>query len=107
MQIIDSVDKVDDGTHLEPQYSHDPHYILDRGYMLASSIICPRKVPEIQEIVKLADEFEIPLWSISIGRNTGYGGAAPRVRGSVVLNLGKHMYLSRAGGKCRGCVCTR
>jgi hypothetical protein len=37
------------------------------------------------------NEHEIPVWPFSIGRNTGYGGAAPRVPGSVCLELGKNM----------------
>ncbi|KAJ5950515.1 uncharacterized protein N7479_008928 [Penicillium vulpinum] len=31
------------------------------------------------------------LWSTSIGRNSGYGAAAPRLRGSIVIDLGRHM----------------
>jgi hypothetical protein len=38
-----------------------------------------------------ANEHLVPLWPISIGRNSGYGGAAPRVSGSVVINMGKYM----------------
>ncbi|RAQ81708.1 hypothetical protein COH21_012842 [Aspergillus flavus] len=34
---------------------------------------------------------KIPLWPTSIGRNLGYGGAAPPLSGSVVLGLGKSM----------------
>lgn len=42
-------------------------------------------------MMRLCNEFEVPVWPVSIGRNTGYGGAAPRVPGSIVLELGKHM----------------
>lgn len=42
-------------------------------------------------IVRLANKLSFPLWPISIGRNSGYGGAAPRVSGSIVLNMGKHL----------------
>lgn len=41
--------------------------------------------------MKWANKFEIPIYPISIGRNLGYGGAAPRVRGSVVVDLGRRM----------------
>lgn len=33
----------------------------------------------------------MPIWPFSIGRNTGYGGAAPRVPGSICMDLGRHM----------------
>jgi FAD/FMN-containing dehydrogenase len=41
--------------------------------------------------VKWANEFIIPIYPISMGRNLGYGGAAPRVPGSVVVDLGRNM----------------
>ena len=39
------------------------------------------------EIVRIANEFRIPLYPISTGRNLGYGGSAPVLSGSVVLDL--------------------
>jgi hypothetical protein len=33
----------------------------------------------------------IPIYPISLGRNLGYGGAAPRMPGSVVVDLGRRM----------------
>ena len=42
-------------------------------------------------IVRLANKISFPLWPISIGRNSGYGGSAPRVSGSIVIDMGKHM----------------
>ncbi|HWB21286.1 MAG TPA: FAD-binding oxidoreductase [Gaiellaceae bacterium] len=53
----------------------------------ASAIVMPDTVEEIQEIVRVANEHKIPLWTHSTGRNNGYGGPAPRVRGSVILSL--------------------
>jgi FAD/FMN-containing dehydrogenase len=59
--------------------------------MVCSAITYPSSVTEVQEIVKWANKFLIPIWPISIGRNIGYGGAAPRVPGSVVIDLGRNM----------------
>ena len=53
----------------------------------ASAIVMPDSVEEIQEIVRIANERKIPLWTHSTGRNNGYGGPAPRVKGSVILSL--------------------
>ncbi|KAL1621037.1 hypothetical protein SLS56_009400 [Neofusicoccum ribis] len=88
---ISSADQLSDGSYLEQPFTHDPYHILEQDSFLASAVICPRSVPDVQVLVKLAAEFSIPIWPTSIGRNVGYGGAAPRVSGSVVLNLGKHM----------------
>ncbi|CAI7671197.1 unnamed protein product [Penicillium bialowiezense] len=91
LRVITANDQLDDGSYLNPPHTHDPHHILDRDYFLASAIVCPRSVPEVQALVVIANKYRVPLWPISIGRNSGYGGAAPRLRGSVVIDLGKHM----------------
>lgn len=89
--VIESMDQLDDGSYLAQPFAHDPHYFLDKDCMVASAVVRPLSVPQVQDIVKLAGKFQIPLWTASIGRNSGYGGAAPRLRGSVVLDLGRHM----------------
>jgi 4-cresol dehydrogenase (hydroxylating) len=55
--------------------------------IIPSGGIGPNSVEQVQEIVKIANEFKIPLWPVSTGRNLGYGGAAPRVSGTMVLDL--------------------
>ena len=91
IDIISSRDQIQDGDYLKPNYTHDPHHVLQQDFFLASAVIAPRSVADVQAIVKAANKYTVPLWPISIGRNSGYGGAAPRVSGSVVLNMGKHM----------------
>ncbi|KAK5009516.1 hypothetical protein LTR28_000641 [Elasticomyces elasticus] len=83
VSIISKCDKLVDGHYMNPCKGHDMHAIYDRDYFLASAVICPRDVPEVQMLMRLCNEFEVPAWPFSIGRNTGYGGAAPRVSGSV------------------------
>ena len=65
--------------------------VTDKEYFVSSAVVAPRSIPEVQSIVRLANEFEIPLWPFSIGRNVGYGGAAPRVPGSVGVDMGRNM----------------
>ena len=45
----------------------------------------------MQEIVRIANEYGIPLSPISTGKNNGYGGAAPRLSGAVVVDTGERM----------------
>jgi FAD/FMN-containing dehydrogenase len=59
--------------------------------MVCSAITYPSSVSEVQAIVRWANEFKIPIYPISMGRNLGYGGSAPRVPGSVVIDLGRNM----------------
>jgi len=51
--------------------------------------IAPASTAEVQALVRLANQYRIPLWPISRGKNFGYGGAAPRLAGSAVLDLGR------------------
>lgn len=54
-----------------------------------SAVVSATTVEQVQEIVKICNEFKIPIWTISTGRNFGYGSAAPVERGQVVLDLKK------------------
>ncbi|KAJ5350618.1 vanillyl-alcohol oxidase [Penicillium brevicompactum] len=91
VEIITSKDQIQDGTYMNPKHSHDPHHILEQDFFLASAIVAPRNVGDVQFIVRLANKISFPLWPISIGRNSGYGGAAPRVSGSIVVDMGKNL----------------
>ena len=66
-------------------------YVAGKEHFISSAVVAPRNVPDVQALVKLCNEFEIPVWPFSIGRNVGYGGAGPRVPGSVGLDMGRNM----------------
>ncbi len=55
--------------------------------LLASAAVAPDTVEQVQAIVRAANEHKIPLYPISTGKNVGYGGSAPNLHGSVVLDL--------------------
>jgi len=52
-----------------------------------SAAILATTVGQIQEIVGICNKHKIPVWTISTGKNLGYGSAAPAERGQVVLDL--------------------
>ncbi|WP_169053426.1 FAD-binding oxidoreductase [Alteraurantiacibacter aquimixticola] len=54
---------------------------------VASAAVAPANVEEVQQVVRIANERRIPIYPISTGRNLGYGGSAPVLSGSVVLDL--------------------
>lgn len=56
---------------------------------LASAAVAPQSTEEVQAIVRLSNEYKIPLWPVARGKNLGYGAAAPLLSGSVVLDLGR------------------
>ena len=65
----------------------DPFWYRDWQDYDASAVVQPASVEEVQAIVRIADERRVPIWTTSQGRNNGYGGSSPRVKGSVVMNL--------------------
>ena len=54
---------------------------------MASAAVAPDTVEQVQQVVRIANRLRIPLYAISTGRNLAYGGAAPVLSGSVVLDL--------------------
>jgi len=55
--------------------------------LVASAAVAPDSVEQVQQVVRIANTYGIPLWTISTGKNLGYGGSAPVLSGSVVLDL--------------------
>src|SRR5579863_3326619 len=55
--------------------------------IVASAAVAPDGVEQVQKVVKIANSYKIPLYTISTGKNLGYGGSAPVLSGSVVLDL--------------------
>ena len=54
---------------------------------IPSAAVAPHSVEEVQAVVKIANAFKVPIYPISTGKNLGYGGSAPALTGSVVLDL--------------------
>ena len=54
-----------------------------------AGVVRPSTVEEVQQVLAIAREHAIPLWTVSRGRNLAYGGAEARVPGSVVVELGR------------------
>jgi 4-cresol dehydrogenase (hydroxylating) len=54
---------------------------------VASAAVAPTSVEHVQQIVRIANRYKIPLYAVSTGRNLGYGGSSPNLSGSVVVDL--------------------
>src|SRR5208282_3612489 len=54
---------------------------------IPSGAVAPDGVEQIQTVLRIANHYKIPLWTVSTGKNLGYGGSAPLLSGSVVLDL--------------------
>jgi 4-cresol dehydrogenase (hydroxylating) len=65
----------------------DPYWIPGDSTYHGAAVVLPENTEQVQAVVRLANEFDVPLWTTSQGRNNGYGGAAPRVGGSLQVSL--------------------
>jgi hypothetical protein len=54
---------------------------------IASAAVAPSSTEEVQQIVRTANRYRVPLYAISTGKNLGYGGSAPAYSGCVVVDL--------------------
>lgn len=54
---------------------------------VASAAVAPTTVEHVQQIVRIANKYKIPLYAVSTGRNLGYGGSSPNLSGSVIVDL--------------------
>ncbi|KAF9886736.1 hypothetical protein FE257_011113 [Aspergillus nanangensis] len=67
-------------------YAESPDEQEKRG---SSAALLPATVEQIQAVLKLCNRHGIPIWTVSRGKNLGYGGPAARVKGSVILDLSR------------------
>ena len=69
----------------------DPYTVYGPDANLASAAVLPGSTEEVQAVVRVAAATGVPVSVVSTGKNLGYGGGAPRLSGSVVLDLGRRM----------------
>jgi len=65
----------------------DPYSVLEDDPHVAAAAVRPGSVDEVRAVVRLANQYRCPLWPISRGKNLAYGGSAPRMAGTVILDL--------------------
>ncbi|OBR08026.1 Vanillyl-alcohol oxidase [Colletotrichum higginsianum IMI 349063] len=76
----------------ETCFKYDRYRSADNeALLLGCAVVHPRHVADVKAVLALCTSFNVPLWPVSAGRNLAYGGAAPRVPGSLVMRLGTHM----------------
>ena len=87
---------------LEPY--HDVYQAAGQPRHRPGAVVAPASTAEVQALVRLANEHRVPLWPISRGKNFGYGAAAPRLSGTVVLDLGRMNRILDVDAKRAYCV---
>src|ERR671916_193520 len=83
----------DDGVITDPDgvdEFRDPYWIPGDSTFAASAVVQPRTVDQVRGVMRVAQELDVPVWPHSQGRNNGYGGPSPRLRGSIQVGF-RHM----------------
>ncbi|MGY0632802.1 FAD-binding oxidoreductase [Luteimonas sp. A478] len=52
-----------------------------------SGAVAPASTEEVQAVVRIANRYKLPLFPISTGKNLGYGGSAPNMTGTFIVDL--------------------
>ncbi|MDP3549185.1 MAG: FAD-binding oxidoreductase [Novosphingobium sp.] len=73
----------------EDRNAYADHFAADESKHEPAGALAPASAEEVREIVRIANQYRVPLWPISRGKNFGYGGSAPVTRGAVVLDLSR------------------
>lgn len=76
-------DQLLDSSYAQERYGTNS---LNVTRIIAGAVV-PRNQAEIVAVVKLANEFQVGLYTISVGHNWGYGGATPHRDHCVILDL--------------------
>lgn len=73
----------------DDRVAYSDHFAADDTRHQPTAAVAPASAEEVRAIVRLANAHKVPLWPISRGKNFGYGGPAPVLKGSVVLDLSR------------------
>lgn len=60
--IVTSKDELTHENYMDPSKVHDMYHILEQDEFVASAVVAPRHVPDVQTIMRAANEFKIPVW---------------------------------------------
>ncbi|MEC3949624.1 FAD-binding oxidoreductase [Sphingobium sp. HWE2-09] len=67
--------------------AYSPFAVEPALQMKASAAVAPANVEQVQQVVRIANTYGLPLYTFSTGRNLGYGGSSPSQNGCVIVDL--------------------
>ena len=91
-------------TDLDRDTYRDLYQPANETRHVPAAAVAPASTEEVQALLRLANEHRVPLWPISRGKNLGYGGSAPRLTGSVVLDLSRMRRILEVDARHGYCV---
>ncbi len=69
--------------------SYQDKFAVDDGAHHPAGAVAPDTVEEVQAVLRIASQYRLPVFPIARGKNLGYGGSAPVLAGSVVLDMSR------------------
>lgn len=54
---------------------------------MPSIVLVPGSVEDIQAVLKVCNEYKVPVWTFSTGKNLGYGSTMPAKPGTALMDL--------------------
>ena len=63
--------------------------MLTVGNIVPAAVVKPASVEEVQEIVKIANQYRVCLWPISSGQNHGYGMSCAVKPGNIIIDFSR------------------
>jgi 4-cresol dehydrogenase (hydroxylating) len=76
----------------------------DEASHAPAAAVCPASAEEVQAVMRVANEHGVPLWPIARGKNYGYGGAAPVMAGTVMLDMTRMKRILEVDAKLGFCL---
>jgi 4-cresol dehydrogenase (hydroxylating) flavoprotein subunit len=73
----------------EDRDAYSDRFPIDPHRHRPFAAVTPSSAEQVQALVRIAAAHRVPIWTISRGKNLGYGTAAPVVAGSIVLDLSR------------------
>lgn len=69
-------------------HSHADPYAFGTVYRVEpAAVVLLASTDELRAVLAIARQHRLALWTVSTGKNLGYGGASPRTPGTVVVDL--------------------
>ena len=73
----------------EDRDAYSDHFPIDPHRHRPYAAVAPTTAEQVQALVRVAVAHRVPIWTVSRGKNLGYGTAAPVVAGSIILDLSR------------------
>ncbi|MEL1251411.1 FAD-binding oxidoreductase [Aurantiacibacter gilvus] len=69
--------------------TYQDKFAVDDSAHHPAGAVAPESLEQVQAVLRVANEHRLPVFPIARGKNLGYGGTAPVMAGSVVLDLSR------------------